>query len=350
MSSKCFFAFFLLGMLSVLISCKEEMSVPDVSGISTDGKFDHGFLFIFDPNGQVKIQATLTGANKTFLDLYLHQVIFPRDTSVTDENAAAKLAAIASDPIMKGLSDTLHLAFDEQLTDLNTAFQNSLKYLKHYFPEYPTPNIYLCNTLFNYQKFIFQDVDGKDGIALGGEMFLNDYIDYKGLDPTNPAYSDYLTRTFNREHLVKKAMDLVVDELAGPPSGGRLLDYMIQNGKKLYVLQHLLPYAPDSIIFEYTPEQVAWCQENELEMWGFFLEEKLFFESSPLKIAKFISDSPNSPGMPLEAPGKTANYLGLQIIKKYVENTPGMDLQQLLKQNNSQEILDKSRYKPKAKQ
>lgn len=332
-----------------LYGCSNETKAPDVSELTTDAEFNTSLLYLYGSEDESTLGQIMMSEDQILTDLYLHQIIFPGDTSVNRENAAARLAAISKESGIKGLNDTLHLAFDKELPELEASFKKASRYLKYYFPEYPSPNLYLCNTLFNYQKFIFEDSSGKDGLAVGGEMFINDYVDYKNIDPTNPTYSDYLTRTFNREHLVKKAMDMVVEELAGAPPGGRLLDYMIHNGKKLYILEHLMPDAQDTVLFEYTPEQMTWCKENELEMWGFFIEEKLFYETSPVKIAKFINDSPNSPGMPAQAPGRTANYLGLQIVKKYVENTPGMDIIRLIQVKDSQEILDKSRYKPARK-
>ena len=331
------------------LGCKSNDDIPDISNVKADGKFNVDFLYILGQREKNTITDKLMKADKTFLDIYIHEVIFPGDSATGVNAFIPKFEKLTDDTLLQGLEDTLHLAYDGVLSDLDTDFRTAFRYLKFYFPEYKTPNVYLCNTLFNYQKFIFQDEDGRDGIALGGEMFLNDFLDYKAFDPTNPAYSDYLTRTFNREHLVKKALDLVVDELTGPPAGGRLIDYMIHNGKKLYLLEQLLPYASDTIIHEYSPPQMKWCQENELEMWGFFLEEKLFYESAPMKIVKYISDSPNSPGMPDQAPGRVANYLGLQIVKKFVSESPGMDLQELMSVKDAQMILDKSKYKPARK-
>ena len=306
-------------VLSFLISCSTDIKkIPDVSEIKSDGTFSAEAISFFSGDVSNNFRE-LQEKYPTFFNLYIHNILFPGDTISTDSSLVLQTLKIASDTNIIHLSDTLLLAYDnDALIDIKREFATAFKYLKYYFPEYKTPNVYLCNGLFNYQKFIFSDKDGRDAIGLGGEMFLNDFYDYKLIDPANPAYSNYITRTFNREHMVRKSLDLVIEDLLGPPSGSKMIDQMIRNGKKLFLMEQFLPYANDSIILEYTPGQVAWCKQNELEMWGFFLDKNLFYENSPIKIAKYLNDSPNSPGMPEEAPGRTANYLGMQIVKKYV--------------------------------
>jgi hypothetical protein len=51
--------------------------------------------------------------------------------------------------------------------------------------------------------------------------------------------------------------------------------------------------------------------------------------------------------MPTEAPGRTGDWLGWQIIKAYVAQNPNTSMQDVLRLNNSQDILKRARYKPK---
>ncbi|MBK8388862.1 MAG: hypothetical protein IPL23_05995 [Saprospiraceae bacterium] len=53
--------------------------------------------------------------------------------------------------------------------------------------------------------------------------------------------------------------------------------------------------------------------------------------------------------MPIEAPGRTANYIGLQIVKKYMESDDVLTLDALIENKDVQKILDSSGYKPKKK-
>ena len=51
--------------------------------------------------------------------------------------------------------------------------------------------------------------------------------------------------------------------------------------------------------------------------------------------------------MPPAAPGRTANYIGWQIVKAYMRRNPEADIQDLIEATDAQQFLQKSRYKPK---
>lgn len=56
--------------------------------------------------------------------------------------------------------------------------------------------------MFAYQGFIFDD-NGADGLAIGLDMFLGGKFPYSILG-TKKMFSNYMTRTYNKDHLYKK--------------------------------------------------------------------------------------------------------------------------------------------------
>jgi len=60
-----------------------------------------------------------------------------------------------------------------------------------------------------------------------------------------------------------------------------------------------------------------------------------------------VDHSPNSPGMPSDAPGRTANWTGWQIVKAYMKRNPKITLSQLIEETDAQQILTKAKYKPR---
>jgi hypothetical protein len=185
---------------------------------------------------------------------------------------------------------------------------------------------------------------GRDTIGIGLDFFLGaQHADYQYIE--NLRY-EYVRRTLTPEHLVNKTMRFLVQSISPEASGNRLIDIMIYNGKQLYILDQLMPYAPDSIKLGYTAAQTQWCKENEAGIWGSFLKENVVYETNFKKIAKLVTPSPNSPGMPQEAPGETGNFIGLQIVKQFMKRNPNTSLTQLLAIRDGQQILDKSKYKP----
>ena len=132
----------------------------------------------------------------------------------------------------------------------------------------------------------------------------------------------------------------------GEPSGNRLIDMMIDRGKKLFVLESLMPEAHDTVIIDYPSVKLAWVEDNERSLWYHFTSQDLLYETSMNKIQKYVGPSPTSPGLPREAPGNTGSWMGWQIVRSYMKTHPETSLKDLLAMKDAQVILDNSGYKP----
>ena len=234
-----------------------------------------------------------------------------------------------------------------EFTPVEKDLQRSLQFFKYYFPGLPEPSFYTLVSDFAYANFIFEEGRGKDALGIGLEFFLGKSMDYKALDPENPAFSEYLTRSFNRDHLVSKTWDAWLEDRVPLAPSQQLLDYILQRGKKIYLLTKLLPEAPDTVLFEMSSTQLNWCRKNRLDIWSYFLSNNLLYSSELLKINKYINPSPHSPGMPEDAPGRTGAFIGYEIIKSYMDQNPGIKPMDLLIPGDSQQLLDRARFKPR---
>ncbi len=226
--------------------------------------------------------------------------------------------------------------------DLESAF----RYAKYYFPEKETPRVYTTISDFGYFPFIYAEDSLRDGLGISLEMFAGEkfpYLTYTGL---NNAFSDYLTRSYNKDHITRRTLEVWIDDILGPPSGDRLLDLMIHNGKKLYILETLLPEVHDSVIIDYPSDKLDYVERNERNIWDHFSTQNWFYETSLNKIQKYIGPAPRSPGMPEEAPGNTGSWLGWQIVRAYMNSHPQTTLKELIALNDVQAILDQSGYRP----
>ncbi len=342
----------LIGVFFIL-SCQSEQSLPqpDTDHIQLDYKLVRYEKLIkkMDPVDPIPTYQIMKEDHPIFTDLYFNRlvpIINPTDGTDTIRNS---LNAFILDERISYLLDTVEMIYAEFDNDIASDLEQAFKNFKFYFPRWKEPNVYTLISEYAYQHFLFEDLSGRDGIGIGLDMFLGSDFPYNRIAPGVAAFSSYITRTFNRDHIVKKTMNVILDDMMGPPPGSRMLDQMIHNGKKLYIMQHILPVVPDSIIIEYTSEQMAWASQNEEEMWAFFFKEELFYETDMITINKYINTSPNSPGMPAEAPGRTGNYMGWQIIKSYMNRHPEMTMEGLIQERDAQKIMDQSRYKPRRK-
>lgn len=340
--------FILLGIVVSINSCQDEIreDLPDVSHIDVDAtiiRFDSDLASLDTNNLAIGLDSLSAKYPK------LYYLYFDRVINLADKNPKifeSNVKSYISNANTKRVLDTVAVEFPD-MNALQEEFSMTFKYLKYYFPDYNFPNLYAVVSDFGYQKFVFPDVDNTDGLAIGLDMFLGETFPYKDLDPQNPSFSDYLTRSFNKDHIVKKTVELHLDDLLGSPSGVRFLDLALFNGKKLYVLDKVLPFKSDTVIHEYTGSQMEWLQNNELQIWSYFVDENLLYETNQKIINKYLNPSPNSPGMPASAPGRTGNYIGWKIVQAYMNKFPETTIQDLLSDSDSQAFLEKARYRPK---
>lgn len=335
------------GILLVFLftACGRDEQIPDVSDIPVNvhiRRFDRD-LFSIDTNNVTSDLPRLEANYPTFSPLFFNEILGANDTTVAKNGKIAYIRGFVTNRMIRHLYDTCQVVFRD-FRPYEKEFRQAFQFFKYYFPKQSTPDVTTFISEYSIGNFIYGD---SNSLAVGLDFFLGEDYPYQVYNPNNENFSYYISRTFTKEHLVAKTLKPLVEYLVGAPSGNRLLDMMIHNGKKLYILDQLLPYTSDSVKWEVTLAQVNWLKDNEREMWAFFLKENLFYSSDYPKIRKYIEYSPNSPGMPDTAPGRTANWLGLQIIKAYMKRYPETTLEQLISRKDAQKILEDSKYKPK---
>lgn len=325
----------------------DHVDAPDVTDIDasfTTYRFDKDLAAI-DTSDVGAGAAALRATYGAFFDRYFSQIV-PLQNA-TDIQFEESLRGFLTAPSIRYLLDTTAIIYNAQAwASVEQDFAKAFAYYKYYFPSAQIPDVYTIISEYSLQRFVDQ-VDGRDIIGVGLDMYLGATFPYQRFNPRNPAFSSYLTRRFNADHIVKRSMEMLVDEHLGDPPGERLIDLMVHNGKRLYLIDHILPYTHDTIVMEYTAEQLDWAMSNELEMWAFFFKQDLFYKTNRMEINKYISASPSSPGMPMEAPGRTANYLGWKIVEAYMKRYPDTTIEELIALRDAQVLLDKSRYKPR---
>lgn len=334
--------------LLMMMGCFGSDDTPDVSHIqlSIDRvDFDDAFLGLESGDNIQSSMAILREQYPALTKIYIENVMQFRHPRDTNDNYLADVSGFVQSDAVHGLKhriDSVHI--DRSAYD--RGFQDAFRYLKHYFPSYSTPRVYYMMTEYTTATFIFPESQSRDGLGISLDMFMGRAYPYKKIFPTNPSFSEYITNSFDKPYVVKKGIDAVIDDLVGYPNGPRMIDVMINNGKKQYLLEKLLPATPDSILWEYPAAQMEWVKQNELNLYSHFTSQEMLYSDNQMDYMKFVNPSPNSPGLPSEAPGRTANYIGYKIIEAYMEKT-GSSLEDLIEKKNSQEILNQARYRPR---
>jgi hypothetical protein len=333
---------FLLG----LTACTpDKRPLPDVSGVEAPlqvQRFEQD-LFQLDTTNFAAALATLPEKYPVFAELFCTRILEAGSLANLTEPQLDFLRGFVTSPVYRAVYDTTQLVYPN-LDAITADLQQALRYFRYYFPDVQAPeHLVTFNSAFNYSSIIF----GENELAVSLDMFLGNDFDYQRYSPGAPIFSNYLVRTYNKDHLVASVVRVLIDDLVGPAPGDRLLDEMIHNGKKLYLLDQLLPTAADTVKFRVTPLQWTWLQENERNLWSHLLTEDLLYNSRYQDFRKLIEPSPSgAPTLPEESPGEAANYVGFRIVTQFMQRHPELPLGELLLYDKAQDILDQSRYKP----
>ena len=325
-------------------SCKSDNSTDTDTGSDLQLiRFDN-LLMGMDTTNIEKEFEQLYSNYPAFSDVYFSNVLalpgYQKDMPLFFNN----LKAFITDDRIKEVHKLIQGIYGD-FSEEKTAFQKLFKNAASFFPEKSDPVIYTYLSEFTLQRFIFDD-NGKDGLAIGLDLFLGEDFDYIRLEQGSNTFANYLTRTYNKEHLIRKVAESWIEDQLGLQSGNRLVDQMTYNGMKLYILENITA-VHDTILMEYTGEQMDWINANEKELWAFYFENDWFYTTDQYVIKRLVSPGPNSSalGMPAAAPGQTGNFVGWKIVKAYMRNNPETSVE-MFNQLDAQQILEKSKYKP----
>ncbi len=332
------------GLSFFFVACNSDANLPNVNHIEVDVKIKR-----FDSALANLDTLALSSGYQNLVERFpnLTTLLFTQIIPIQKKGPLNldTLHHFLTNPFVRNALNATQSTFPN-LKQQEKKIAKAMQYYLHYFPNATIPNIYSGITDYTYQTFIFND-GNKDGICASLDLYLGSDYPYKNIDPKNPAFSQYISKRYDKSYLTKKVVELLIEDQIGTIQGKKLLDHMIYHGKKWYLINKLIPTEHDSILTEFTAEQLEWCNENELAIWSYFLDNNLMYETNQQKIKTFVFESPSSFGMPEEAPGRTAQYIGWKMVTRFMEQT-GSTIEELIKEENTN-ILKLSKYKPKRK-
>lgn len=325
----------------------DDFPVPDVSTVNHDVtvlRFDRD-LMAMDTN---KVAAELERFDRTygsFTDDFLRQVIPVRRGDFGPQEQQNILKAYIRYPLVQELDRRVRERFtDDRIAAQKAELERALRYFGFYLPEVQLPDTLITyQSQLQYAAFLY----GAGQLAVGLDFFLGPEFDYQTVDAREAIFSDYLALSYTPDHITEKLMRILIDDYVPRPRSGRLVDYLLYEGKKLFLLDRVLPDVPDHIVHEITPEQMDWLQNNEVAIYAQLQKDKQFYSTDPAIIRKLTQPAPYSQGMPRKSPGQAVNYLGRKIIESYVRANPGVTMRELIALEDGQDILTGARYKPR---
>ncbi|MEP6700270.1 MAG: hypothetical protein ABJA85_03105 [Bacteroidota bacterium] len=338
--------FVLLIALS-LFACRKKKSIPDVSAIKVDinlQRFDRDF-FAIDSNNILPGLDKLNRKYPVLTNIFL-QNILGLDSASTLPGVKRFIN------LSRGLYDTVNTVF-KNTNDIEKDFKKAFQFVKYYFPDYKVPSIATIagpvDAMAQSEAGPTPDFVGPDFLGISLQFYLGQhfsvYSDPFFIENVAPSYR---SRRFSKEYITADAMQLVVTDIFPDKSSGKsLIEQMIEKGKQWWLLDKFLPTTPDFIKTGYTKQQLDWCNENEGLIWSYIIKNEDLYSLNPAIIQTYIGESPFTQGFSQElSPGNIGQWIGWQIIKKFVNKNPGMKPDEVMN-TEAKKILDEAKYKPK---
>ena len=353
MTSRLAFGF-LVPALCLLAACSD--STPNrcadekVDGENTSKyvieRFDRDFAELDTNDTLQKNSLVLSLKNKygLFVDMYTGRMLEVGELS--DRRTMSYVDSFLHHPAYKAFYNATDSVFSGGLKSEEEKISKAFARYHHFFPENTLPKRFFSTFSGFYSQIA---IDEAENMSISLEYYLGSSEEtfnnwYQWIDGINSYQMPNLCRE-------KIAPDVVLGWLMYQfpeenPNSVKLLDEMVYNGKLMYALKAVLPDESDCNLMGYTEPQLKWCQENEGQMWQYIKEYKHLYTADRLTISKYINPAPTTQFFPEDSPGKSGIWLGWRIVSSFMENNKSYSLSQLMKENDSQKILQMSRYNP----
>lgn len=334
------YLFFLITL--ILVSCHNHPDV-DVSKVQLNLKierFDQEMASLSPINVATKVPALHKKYGRFYND-YMERMLEVGSTSDTAYYKLLRVLLQNKDYLeLKSSVASTFPNLDQTEIELNDAF----KHILYYYPKQKPPRLITFLSGFAVQTPI-----GNDYIGIGLDMFLG--ADSKFYPALRQNLPQYITRRFTPQNITPRVVEVFIRENMFPEEDKdrSLLSKAVYNGKILYCMGAMMPNVADTLKIGYKTKQLEWCKNNEASIWAYFLDNDLLYETDYLKIQKYLSEAPFTPGLgnQSESAPKLGVWIGWQIVKRYMDKNPKMTLQQLMAEKDAQRILRLSNYKPK---
>jgi hypothetical protein len=337
-------------LLCTLLACRNK-NIPDVSGIKvelTAERFDKDF-FTVDTNSLMPSLQKLGQQYPHFVTDYFQNILGLPPFADNGDQATQLVKQFIRD--YTPIKDTVNKVFPSTRT-IEAEVKKGLQFVKYYFPEYKTPThliFYIgpMDAIYQASFGSYGDAITPGGLAVGLQLHLGKNFSLYQSEMGRSLYPAYISRRFTPEYIPVNCLKNIIDDIYPEKIGGKtLVEQMIEKGKRLYVLDKLMPETPDSLKIGYTDFQLQGCYKNEGRIWNFLLVNSLLMSNDPSTVKNYLGEAPNTPELGEGSPGYIGLFTGWQIVKKYMDKNPDLKLSGLL-QIPAMDIYQQSKYKPK---
>jgi hypothetical protein len=327
----------------VLAACSSDKKVPDVSHIKVNvstARFEQDFFGMDTTN----IDAAMNQLLATYGDFATNFVfnilgLPPQPDSSAAVEKGIKQFIAAYRPVY----DSVQKKYPD-IKNQQAQLTKGLQFLRYYFPNYPIPTKFIS---FVGPIDGYSNVLTKDAVVVGLQLYLGKDAMFYDDDYIRSIYPDYRSRRFEPDYIAVNSMNNLLEDVYPPDYRGKpLVEQMIEAGKRLYLLDLLLPYTADTLKTGYTAAQLKGCYEHEAAIWNFFLQNDLLFVNEQAITKDYMTDGPKTAALGDAAPGFIGQFVGWQIVKKWLDANEQITPEQLMS-TPAKLIFEQAKYKPR---
>lgn len=227
------------------------------------------------------------------------------------------------------------LDFTTQENELYALFQH----INYYFPEFEIPAVITVTS----------EVDYKNKIIYAEDYLFVSLDTYLGTDhPFYTGLQNYLKKNFKKDQIVVDAAEEIAKKYVPGPDSRTFLSHMVYYGKIQYLKEVWLPTLDPARRIGYTKDEYDFAEANESQIWRYFVENELIYDTDNQLQTRFLYPAPFSKfylQLDAESPARLGQYVGLEIVKAYMDKND-VSLSRMLK-TSAEEIFNNANFKPR---
>ena len=260
---------------------------------------------------------------------------------LSDPMAVRYLRDFVEDTLSVSLYKKVKLAYPD-LSEVREMVSGVYRRFNYYYPEIKLPTqVYTCVSGIdpNIPSIMLFD----DALVISLDWYLEGDDIYSRI-----GMPEYLSQRIGKAVLTKDlAQALYQNYVQTSRKRNSLLEEMVEAGRMYFFVEAMAPSMADETLLGYTPSQLQWAEDYEGDLWADMVGSQCLYLSDMEVYRTFLADGPFTNEYSHEAPPRLGEFIGLHIVRSYVEANPDVTLPELMKDNDLQGIFQDSKYKPR---
>ncbi len=259
-----------------------------------------------------------------------------------DSLCTGDMLKFVNDSNFISLCDSIQKVFKDDAF-LKEGLTDAIKHYKYYFTKDTTIPVFIGFP----SSLLFPNIFSDNYVGIGLDMYLGKSFPYYYSPRLD--YPQYIIDKYIKEYAVRNTVMAFIRQHFDEEPRPLFIERAVQQGRYYYMLDALCPEMPDTIKIQYTSKKLEWMHQVEKEMWIDLINRKVLYQKNREEVDRFFSDGPftNAANVSPDSPPRVGEWLGWQIVKKYMDSHSNITIPELMNERDLMKIFKESGYRPK---